>query len=115
MTGVDLMGATTPRPLLARLAREADAIPKGRSNTKPTPDAERDQAIRNRFGQRCRLERTCGSLWGVDCDAATDGPYYYVRPTVDAFVEITVCGGACMGGRCKNCPPKNEGWTCAVY
>lgn len=115
MTGLDLVGATTPRALLARLAREGDAIPKGRSNTKPAPDAERDQAIRARFGPRCRLERTCGPLWGVDCEAAADGPYYYVRPTVDGLVEITVCGGACMGGRCTNCPPKNEGWTCTTY
>lgn len=84
-------------------------------NLHPAPDAERDAAIKARFGQECRLERTCGPLWGVDCDAAADGPYYYVRVKPTALEVITTCGGACMGGRCTNCPPKNEGWTCPTY
>jgi hypothetical protein len=101
--------------LLARLARTADAIPRGELHASPPRDDERDRAIQKRFGQRCHLERTCGALWGIDCEAAVDGPYFYVRPRADGFQEITVCGGACMGGRCKNCPPKNEGWTCDTY
>ncbi len=101
--------------LLARLARTADAIPRGELHKSPPQDDERDRAIQKRFGQRCRLERTCGPLWGVDCQAAVDGPYFYVHPRADGFHEITVCGGACMGGRCTNCPPKNEGWTCETY
>ena len=101
--------------LLERLAREADAIPAGKLVTKPPPDAERDKAIHERFGSRCRLERTCGPLWGIDCDAAVDGPYEYVKLYKDHLEVITTCGGACMGGRCTNCPPKKEGWTCPTY
>jgi len=101
--------------LLARLAREAAAIPKGELHKSPPPDAERDELIHKQFSGRCRLERTCGALWGIDCQAAVDGPYYYVRPLATGLQRITVCGGACMGGRCTNCPPKNEGWTCETY
>lgn len=112
----DILGHGTLSPALAaRLAREANAIPKGKLVLSPPADEERDVAIRARFGSECSLERTCGPLWGIDCHAATDGPYYYVRPTDRALVELTVCGGACMGGRCTNCPPKNEGWTCKTY
>ena len=101
--------------MYARLDKEWNAIPKGKLNLHPAADSERDDAIKKRFGQRCHLERTCGPLFGIDCDAAVDGPYYYVRVKPLAFEEITTCGGACMGGRCTNCPPKNEGWTCPTY
>lgn len=90
-------------------------MPAGKLVLNPPADPDREDAIHKRFGNECRLERTCGPLWGVDCHAASDGPYYYVRPRPDRLEEITVCGGACMGGRCTNCPPKKEGWTCAVY
>ena len=103
------------KALLERLAREAESIPKGQLRKSPPRDAERDRAIRARFGERCKLERTCGPIWGIDCEAAVDGPYYYVLPRADGWRQITVCGGACMGGRCTNCPPKNEGWTCETY
>lgn len=109
------LGPPIPKALLERLAREAAAIPNGQLRKSPARDAERDRAIKAQFGDRCRLERTCGPLWGIDCEAAVDGPYYYVRPRADGWVRITVCGGACMGGRCTNCPPKNEGWTCDTY
>jgi hypothetical protein len=103
------------RALLARLAREANAARPGKLIVKPPPDAARDAAIRARFGGGCHLERTCGPIWGVDCGAAVDGPYYYVRPTPTELHQITICGGACMGGRCTDCPPKKEGWTCTAY
>jgi len=77
----------------------------------PTPDAARDERIQQRFGDHCRLERTCGALWGIDCEAAVDGPYYYVKP--DTLEVVSRCGGYCMGGRCTNCPPKE--WNCATY
>lgn len=109
------LGPEIPRTLLQRLAREAAAIPNGQLRKSPPHDAERDRAIKAQFGDRCRLERTCGPLWGIDCEAAVDGPYIYVRPRADGWVRITTCGGACMGGRCTNCPPKNEGWTCETY
>jgi hypothetical protein len=106
--------AWTPA-LAARLTKQAEALPRGTMQFPPPPDAERDRAIRASFGERCRLERTCGPIWGIDCEAAVDGPYFYVRPRVDRLERITTCGGACMGGRCTNCPPRNEGWTCATY
>lgn len=67
--------------------------------------------IKRQFGERCRLERTCGDLLGIDCDAAVDGPYYYVRR--DSLEVISRCGGACMSGTCTDCPPK--AWTCPTY
>ena len=109
------LGLGFPPALLERLAKEADAQPAGKLVLKPPPDAERDDAIKKRWGKNCRLERTCGPLWGIDCDAAVDGPYEYVRVRKDRLEQITTCGGACMGGRCTNCPPKKEGWTCATY
>jgi hypothetical protein len=100
--------APTPTP-------SAPASASASLNLHPAPDADRDAKIKKRFGEECRLERTCGALWGIDCNAAADGPYHYVRVTPGAFEEIATCGGACMGGRCTNCPPKNEGWTCPTY
>jgi hypothetical protein len=101
--------------LLQRLAREADSKRAGVVSLAPPPDTERDAVIQRAFGQRCKLERTCGPLWGVDCASAVDGPYYFVRPRADRMERITVCGGACMGGRCTNCPPRDAGWTCPTY
>ena len=101
--------------LLARLAREADARPAGSWDAHPAPDAARDEAIRNAYGQSCKLQSTCGPIWGVDCGAAVDGPYYYLRPRADHLEQLATCGGACMGGRCTNCPPTKDGWTCNAY
>lgn len=67
--------------------------------------------IKERFGADCRLERTCGDLLGVDCKAAVDGPYYYAQKS--DLKTVATCGGACMGGRCTDCPPK--AWTCPTY
>ncbi len=75
------------------------------------PDAARDARIKARFGSRCRFERACGALWGIDCNAAADGPYYYVVPA--DLEPVSTCGGACMGGHCTNCPPHE--WTCPTY
>ncbi len=78
------------------------------------PAAMKDPAliarVKQRFGESCRPERSCGGLLGVDCNAAVDGPYYYVEHA-DLKVVAT-CGGACMRG-CTDCPPK--AWTCATY
>ena len=75
-------------------------------------DPALDARIKEKHGQSCRFARACGDdLIGVDCNAAADGPYHYVRR---ADLEIIAsCGGACMGGNCTNCPP--EGWTCEQY
>lgn len=89
------------------------------TTTTPTPtpttsvaiDESTAAKIKAKFGSECRFERACGNLWGIDCHAATDGPYYYAKP--GSLEQVSVCGGACMGGRCTNCPPKE--WTCATY
>jgi hypothetical protein len=104
-----------PPALIARLAREADARPVGVVALAPPRDRERDAAIKRTFGDICRLERTCGPLWGIDCHAAVDGPYYYARPRGNRIERITTCGGYCMGGRCTDCPPRAAGWTCPTY
>ena len=63
-------------------------------------------------GPRCAVERICGPLVGVDCQAAADGPYYYVER--DSGQVLAACGGACQMGDCENCPPSR--WTCeAAY
>ncbi|CAN5641242.1 hypothetical protein BH09MYX1_BH09MYX1_59160 [soil metagenome] len=67
--------------------------------------------IKAKLGASCTFERACGALWGIDCQSASDGPYYYVK--ADTLDEVAACGGRCMGGRCTNCPPKE--WTCATY
>ena len=114
--GLGAVGFAVPAPaLLERLNKEWNAIPKGKLELHPKADAERDAFIKKRFGQDCSLERTCGPLWGIDCKAAVDGPYYYVQIMPDRVESITTCGGACMSNRCTNCPPKKEGWTCATY
>lgn len=66
--------------------------------------------VKQRFGDTCRPERRCGGMLGIDCDAAVDGPYYYVEHA-DLKV-VSTCGGACMRG-CTDCPPK--AWACKTY
>lgn len=77
----------------------------------PAPDPALAARVKEKFGERCKLERSCGDLLGVDCGAALDGPYYYAQRS--DLKTVSTCGGACMGGRCTDCPPK--AWTCATY
>jgi len=87
----------------------ADEQPRGSPPTEVPPElAER---IKEKFGENCRFERACGDLIGIDCDSAVDGPYHYVRR--DSLEVVSRCGGACMGGGCTDCPPKE--WTCPTY
>ena len=73
-------------------------------------DSELDARIKEKHGQSCRFARACGDeMIGIDCNAAADGPYYYAKRS-DLEI-ISTCGGACMGGDCTNCPPKE--WTCS--
>jgi hypothetical protein len=97
----------------ARVAARADVAARAASSAAPsasaTPGEARDAAIKKRFGTSCRLARECQGLWGIDCDAALDGPYYYVEAqTLDVVAR---CGGYCDGARCTNCPPRT--WTCS--
>ena len=80
-------------------------------SAQPPPDPALAARVQDKFGERCKLERSCGELLGVDCGAAVDGPYYYVQKS--DLKTVATCGGACMGGRCTDCPPK--AWTCATY
>lgn len=109
------LGMGFPPELVARLYREWSTVPKGKLDLHPIPDPERDASIKRRFGQMCKLERTCGPLWGIDCAAAIDGPYSYVRVLPDRIEEIVACGQGCQGEICKKCPPRGEGWTCPTY
>ena len=95
--------AARPRPKRREPTREAEI--------NPPVDAKLADRIKKTFGESCRLERICGELLGIDCQAAVDGPYYYVKP--GSLEKVSTCGGACMGGKCTNCPPAE--WDCAKY
>jgi hypothetical protein len=90
--------------------KQADDNAEPAPPTGPPPDAELVARIKERFGDRCRYERACGDLVGVDCDSAVDGPYYYV--TRKDLTTVSTCGGTCRRG-CTDCPPK--AWTCPTY
>jgi hypothetical protein len=104
---------TTPDPDedLGGFADPRVADPPPPAPAQPAPDPALAARVTEKFGERCKLERSCGELLGVDCGAAVDGPYYYVQRA--DLKTVSTCGGACMGGRCTDCPPK--AWTCATY
>lgn len=113
-----VVAPTTSAPPAGLEASAApSAAPSSSAKPPPTPtgaasiDAATAAKIQSKFGSKCVFERACGGLWGIDCDAAVDGPYYYVKATT--LEKVSDCGGFCMGGRCTNCPPKE--WTCATY
>ena len=76
-------------------------------------DADLVSRVKTEFGDTCRPERLCGEILGVDCLAATDGPYHYVK--AESFETITTCGGVCRGRPCNDCPPTEAGWDCKKY
>lgn len=82
-----------------------------RTAPKPPADPALAARIKERFGERCTHERSCGDLLGIDCQSAADGPYYYVQRR--DLKTVATCGGACMTGQCTDCPPK--AWTCPTY
>jgi hypothetical protein len=88
----------------------AHAAPSAAPSASATPEETRAAAIKGRFGTSCRLTRECAGLWGIDCDAAIDGPYYYVE--AQTLKVVARCGGYCDGATCTNCPPRT--WTCAT-
>lgn len=104
--------APGPEPEGGGFASPPDPEPSGKTQHSTEVTPELAAQIRRTFGERCRFERACGpELIGVDCDAAVDGPYYYVRR--GSLEVVSRCGGFCMSGTCTDCPPK--GWTCATY
>lgn len=113
-------GSSAPPPAEAPPAGDADgganfASPPETEEPKPSEPSnvppELAEKIRRQFGEKCRYERACGDLIGIDCEAAVDGPYYYVRR--ESLEIVSRCGGYCMSGTCTDCPPK--GWTCPTY
>lgn len=78
----------------------------------PWEDKDAAAAFKTTIGEQCRVERVCNGVVGVDCHSAADGPYYYYDRA--SLKELAVCGGACMGGRCTNCPPKQMA-GCPTY
>lgn len=108
-------GAATPDEPDADAGGFADpnlgADPPPPTPAQPAPDPALAARVSEKFGERCKLERSCGDLLGVDCGAAVDGPYYYVQRA--DLKTVATCGGACMTGRCTDCPPK--AWTCPTY
>jgi len=95
---------STPDTPASAAANATDARPPASA----PPPADLAARITATFGARCKLQKTCGALLGIDCNSAADGPYFYVR--ADSLEKVSVCGGACMRGRCTNCPPAE--WTC---
>ncbi|MDC0716911.1 hypothetical protein [Nannocystis bainbridge] len=119
--GTSTPPAARPAPSTEPAAAESDsasfAAPPAADEPPRNDPAQTDVSpeltarIKEKFGERCRYERACGELLGVDCDSAVDGPYHYVRR--DSLELVSRCGGACMGGACTDCPPK--AWTCPTY
>jgi hypothetical protein len=121
-------GSSTPPPAPATTdpAKAADDPPAsadggaGFAHPEPVEDPSPEPApavapelaekIRRTFGEKCRYERACGDMIGVDCESAVDGPYHYVRR--DTLAVVSTCGGTCRLG-CTDCPPK--AWTCPTY
>lgn len=95
----------------ANFADPKTADPPPATKPETATDPELAARVKTKFGENCRLERTCGDLVGVDCKAAVDGPYYYAEKR--DLKTVATCGGACMSGRCTDCPPK--AWTCPTY
>jgi hypothetical protein len=82
------------------------------------------EAYAKKHYPNCKAPVVCGDLAYVDCDAAADGPAYYLRRGTGAL--ISACGGSCMvlmerggadteqGKVCRTlCPP--PGWTCGPH
>lgn len=95
----------------ANFASPPKSDPAPTIEPKSSGDPALDARIKEKHGQSCSFARACGDdLLGIDCNAAADGPYYYVRR--DDLEIIAKCGGHCMTGKCTNCPPKE--WTCSA-
>lgn len=61
--------------------------------------------VKIKYGSDCKIVRTCGDMMYVDCNAAADGPAYYLDGNLDV---IGTSGGLCMGGHCSGAPKE---WT----
>lgn len=61
--------------------------------------------IRVKYGEQCEIKDRCGDMVYVDCNAAVDGPAYYLDKNLEV---IGTSGGLCMGGNCSGAPKE---WT----
>jgi hypothetical protein len=119
-TGTSTPPAAKPTPSTEPTPAESEgagfASPRGAEEQPRSEQAQTEVSpelaarIKEKFGERCRYERACGDLIGVDCESAVDGPYHYVRR--DSLEIVSRCGGVCRRG-CTDCPP--EAWTCPTY
>jgi hypothetical protein len=71
--------------------------------------------VPKKYGLTCTLDKSCGDIVGIDCNAAVDGPYYYVNKVSGDI--ISKCGGFCLTSDpeqleiCRTmCPP--PAWDC---
>jgi hypothetical protein len=81
---------------------------------RPRPLTAEELALMERLGlargpTACKVADSCGDLIYIDCNAAADGPAFYIDRK--AAQLLSTCGGACMAG-CKDCPP--SAWTCSA-
>ena len=60
-----------------------------------------DLKIKQKFGQDCKITEKCGDMIYVDCNAAADGPAYYLDKNLNVIGES---GGLCMRGKCSGAP-----------
>jgi hypothetical protein len=103
-------GVTSTQSRFAQQRPSAEPASSSSASAVTPPEEARAAAIRGRFGNSCRLARECAGMWGIDCDAAVDGPFYYVE--AQTLKVVARCGGYCDGARCTECPPRT--WTCAT-
>jgi hypothetical protein len=61
-----------------------------------------DARIKAKFGTECKVQESCRDMMYVDCNAAADGPAYYV--TTGRLEVIGTSGGLCMAGHCSGAP-----------
>ena len=107
-------GSQTPTPVTPSGEEgEFAQIQEPQTAPQPATDApevsdELARRVRERLGAECTVHRECEDLLGIDCNAAADGPYYYVR--AQDLEVVAKCGGHCMMAPCEDCPP--DAWTC---
>jgi hypothetical protein len=61
-----------------------------------------------KLAKSCAKVRYCGGIGYADCGAELDGPAYYFERRSGRV--LAYCGGSCMSGECRNCPPR--AWSC---
>lgn len=68
-------------------------------------NATDEAAIKRKFGDNCKITDSCADMVYVDCNAAADGPAYFLDKNLET---IGTSGGFCMSGQCSGAPAE---WT----